>query len=106
MAGEVNIEKLKSALHAAFIESDPEKKKMTRAVVVVYDGRLVGERYAPGFDRNTSLLGWSMSKSVTNALVGILVRQEKLRIRNRRRYRSGKRQGILGRALPWITSCG
>jgi len=80
LAREVNIEKLKAALDAAFVESGLQKKKMTRAVVVVYDGRLVGEKYAPGFDKNTALLGWSMSKSVTNALVGILVRQGKLRI--------------------------
>lgn len=80
LAGEVNIEKLKAALDSAFVESDPQKKKMTRAVVIVYDGKLIGEKYAPGFDRNTPLLGWSMSKSVTNALVGILVRQGKLRI--------------------------
>ena len=81
LAGEVNIKKLKAALDAAFVESDPEKKKMTRAVVVVYGGKLVGEKYAPGFDKNTPLLGWSMNKSVTNALVGILVRQGRLRIR-------------------------
>ena len=81
LSGEVNIQKLKAAQDAAFIESDPEKKKMTRAVVVVYDGKLIGERYAPGFEKNTPLLGWSMSKSVTNALVGVLVRQGKLRIR-------------------------
>src|SRR5512136_2565265 len=82
LPGEVNIEKLKAALDAAFIESNPEKKKMTRAAVVVYDGKLIGESYAPGFDRNTPLLGWSMSKSVTNAFVGILVRRGKLRIRD------------------------
>lgn len=80
LARHVNMDKLKGALDAAFAEPDPEKKKMTRAVVVVHDGKLVGERYAPGFDEKTPLLGWSMSKSVTNALVGILVRQGKLRI--------------------------
>lgn len=78
---EVNMEKLKGVIDAAFVESDPEKKKMTRAVIVVYDGKIIGERYAPGFDKSMPLLGWSMSKSVTNALVGILVRQGKLRIR-------------------------
>jgi CubicO group peptidase (beta-lactamase class C family) len=80
-AGRVNMDKLKGALDAAFAEPDPEKKKLTRAVIVVHDGKLVGERYAPGFDKNTPLPGWSMSKSVTNALVGILVGQGKLRIR-------------------------
>lgn len=81
--GRVNIDKLNGALDAAFTDPGPEKKKMTRAVIVVHDGKLVGERYAPRFDKNTPLLGWSMSKSVTNALVGILVRQGKLRIRER-----------------------
>jgi CubicO group peptidase (beta-lactamase class C family) len=81
-SGEVNAEMLKATLDAAFIETNPERKKMTRAVLVVHDGRLVGERYAPGFDKNMPLLGWSMSKSVTNALVGILVKQGKLRVRD------------------------
>jgi CubicO group peptidase (beta-lactamase class C family) len=81
VSAKVNTEKLKAALDAAFVESDPQKKKMTRAVVIVYDGKLIGERYAPGFDKDMALLGWSMGKSVTNALVGILVRQGKLRLR-------------------------
>jgi CubicO group peptidase (beta-lactamase class C family) len=49
-------------------------------VVIVQDGRLVAERYAPGFSRHTPLMGWSMNKSVTSALVGILVAQGKLRV--------------------------
>lgn len=50
----------------------------TRAVVVFYDGQLVGEGYADGFDRDSRLAGYSMTKSVTSALVGILVKQGKL----------------------------
>lgn len=48
----VNAEKLERALDAAFSEPDPEKPRKTRALVVVYDGQLIAERYAPGFDRN------------------------------------------------------
>ncbi len=47
----------------------------TRAVVVVHHGRLVAERYMPGFGPDTPLLSWSMAKSVTQALVGIAVRR-------------------------------
>lgn len=47
----------------------------TRAVVVVADGEIVGERYADGFDEHTRQLGWSMSKSVANLLTGRLVQE-------------------------------
>jgi hypothetical protein len=53
----------------------------TRAVVVVYDGRIVGERYAAGFGPNIPLAGWSMTKGITNALLGILAGQGRLDIR-------------------------
>jgi len=74
----VDAEKLDKAMDAAFAEPGPRNPRKTRAVVVVYDGGLIAERYAPGFDRNMSQLGWSMSKSVTNALVGMLVQHGKL----------------------------
>lgn len=44
-----------------------------RAVVVVRNGRIVGETYADGFDPETPLLGWSMTKSVTAGLIGTLI---------------------------------
>ncbi|MHB2264303.1 serine hydrolase domain-containing protein [Aliihoeflea sp. PC F10.4] len=43
-----------------------------RAVVVVHEGRIVGERYGEGFDASTPLLGWSMTKTVSAALYGTL----------------------------------
>lgn len=45
----------------------------TRAVVIVQGGRLVLERYAPGFSPETPLISWSVAKSITQALVGIAV---------------------------------
>lgn len=48
-----------------------EADKNTRAILVVYKDQLVAEQYAPGFDAETPILGWSMTKSITNALVGI-----------------------------------
>jgi CubicO group peptidase (beta-lactamase class C family) len=77
----IDAKRLEKALDEAFSEPGPDRPRKTRAVVVVYDGRLVAERYALGFDKDMPLSGWSMSKSVTNALVGILVRQGKIDIR-------------------------
>lgn len=42
----------------------------TRAVVVIYRGKLVAEVYRDGFDRDTRHMSWSLAKSVTSALVG------------------------------------
>ncbi len=76
----INKEKLNAAVDLAFTEPFADKKARTRAVIVVYDGKLVAEKYAPGFDKNTMMYGWSMAKSFTAALIGILVQQEKLDI--------------------------
>jgi CubicO group peptidase (beta-lactamase class C family) len=49
-----------------------------RAVVVVDHGRIVGEYYAPGFTADTPLLGWSMTKTVTAGVIGMLIKDGKL----------------------------
>jgi len=71
-------DKLSEALDHAFAESESGPRRFTKAVVVLHRGRVVGERYAPGVTSATPLIGWSMTKSVTNALLGILVRNGKL----------------------------
>jgi CubicO group peptidase (beta-lactamase class C family) len=43
-------------------------------VVVCYQGRIIAERYAPGFDQDTRQISWSAGKSITAALVGLLVK--------------------------------
>jgi CubicO group peptidase (beta-lactamase class C family) len=77
---EVSRDKLAGALDKAFSEKDMHNPANTKAVVVVYDGRMIAEHYAPGISADTALSGWSLAKSVTNALVGILVLQGKLSI--------------------------
>ena len=50
----------------------------TRAVTIAYKGQLMYERYAPGITASTRLLGWSATKSVTSAFVGVLVGEGRL----------------------------
>lgn len=64
---------LEQAIAAAFAEPDPAHPHRTRALVVVYQGRIVAERYAPPFDAATPFLGWSLSKAALNALIGLRV---------------------------------
>ncbi len=65
--------RLNTALNWAF--EDPHGKRRTRAVIVVYRGGLLAERYAPGFGVDRPMLGWSMAKTVTAALAGIIIGQ-------------------------------
>lgn len=50
----------------------------TRAVVVMANGELAAERYGPGYDKNTRFVSWSMAKTVTAVLIGMLVADGKL----------------------------
>lgn len=76
----VNREALDAAIAEGFEETDPEKPKNTLAIIIVYDGQIVGERYAEGFSKDSRLMGWSMTKSFTNALVGRLAGEGKLKL--------------------------
>jgi CubicO group peptidase (beta-lactamase class C family) len=69
---------LADALDRAFAEPDAPPFRHTHAVVVVKDGRVIAERYANGYGIDTPLLGFSATKSVTAALIGILVREHQL----------------------------
>ena len=71
---------LDKAVDGVFAATNEGGRADTRAILVVQDGRIIAERYAPGFDAKTPFLGWSMTKSVTSALVGVLVRQGRLNL--------------------------
>ncbi len=60
--------------------TDTAATNITRALIVLYNGRIIAEQYAPGFSKNTRLTGWSMTKSITSALIGILVKDSRLKI--------------------------
>lgn len=68
-----------------------------RAVVVVKDGRIVGERYGEGFDASTPLLGWSMTKTVNAAILGTVMAEGRLVLDQKRLvgdWRTDNRAGI------------
>ncbi|MEN7549454.1 serine hydrolase [Rapidithrix thailandica] len=73
----VNLRQLEQAFDYAFHQP---KKVNTRAFLVFHHSTLVMEKYAEGFDAQLPQAGWSMCKSVINALVGILVKQGRLDI--------------------------
>jgi CubicO group peptidase (beta-lactamase class C family) len=75
---EVDRAALEAAASALFAARGRGGIPDTRALLVVQHGRLVFERYAEGFGERSRFRSWSAAKSVTNALVGILVREGKL----------------------------
>ena len=71
---------IRHAIDLAFAEPDPSHPRLTKAVVVLHDGKLIAERYAAGYGPDTPIWAHSLTKSVVNALIGILVREGKLRL--------------------------
>ena len=66
---------LRAALDHAFEEPAEPPFRRTKAVVIVHDGKVIAERYAAGIGVDAPLMGFSMTKSVVNALIGILTQQ-------------------------------
>ena len=71
----VDAQRLSAALDAGFAEPYEDLLRRTRAVVVVFRGRIIAERYSAGITPDMPLAGWSMGKSVANALAGVLTRE-------------------------------
>lgn len=69
---------LKAALDHAFEEPASPPFRRTKAVVVIHEGKVIAERYADGVGVDTPLIGFSMTKSVVNALLGILTLQGRI----------------------------
>jgi CubicO group peptidase (beta-lactamase class C family) len=71
-------EKLDQAIKKHFEDDNPKEPFGARAVVVLKDGKLIAEQYADGFDKDSKHIGWSMTKSIFNALIGIAIQEGKL----------------------------
>ncbi len=68
---EIDAVKLKQAIDAAFEPAEG----LTAAFVVTWKGRLIAERYGEGITATTPLESWSMGKSLTATLMGILIKR-------------------------------
>lgn len=71
LPAQIHADKLRQAVNAAFEPAEG----MTAAFVVTWRGRLIAERYGEGTSNRTALESWSMGKSLTATLLGVLIRQ-------------------------------
>lgn len=74
----IDTQQLRKAVSWAFYKPDGDTVTPTRSLLIVYNNQLITEQYAKGFNPNTKQMGWSMAKSITNAMLGILTKQGKL----------------------------
>ncbi len=70
MPADVDQDKVAEAVKKVF-----NADAMTAAFVVTYKGRIIAERYADGIDMHTPLESWSMAKSLSATLMGVLIQQ-------------------------------
>ena len=75
----VDYAKLNAAVANAF-DVKGELKKRTRSLLVIYKDKIIAENYDVGFSKNSRILGWSMTKSITSAVFGVLEKQRKFDI--------------------------
>lgn len=78
--GDMGARSLRPEIDGALDWAMAQTEQYTRALVVTHRGKIIGERYAEGFGKNTPQISWSQGKSITAALIGILVHQGELGI--------------------------
>ncbi len=71
---------LSAILDWAFDDASLERPQNTRGIVVVHGGRIIAERYAPGWGPYTPQISWSMGKSIAATLTGVLIQEGALQL--------------------------
>ncbi|MBL4604541.1 MAG: serine hydrolase [Flavobacteriaceae bacterium] len=74
----VNYNQLKTTVSSLF-----EEEYETRAVLVLYKDQIIAEQYGKGFTKDSRILGWSMTKSITSTIYGILQHQGKINVQDK-----------------------
>jgi len=67
----IDLAKVKQSIDSAFAPWDA----LTAAYVVTYKGNIIAEKYADGINKHTALESWSMGKSLSATIMGILMKQ-------------------------------
>lgn len=75
---DVSADTLRSVVEPLFDSDEEDHSGETRAIVVLHDGKVVAERYAEGFGPDSRFLSWSVAKTVTALLAGIMVSDGRL----------------------------
>ncbi len=75
----IDYNKLNAAVTNAF-DKKGKKIQRTRSILVVYKDKIIAEKYDTGFNKDSKILGWSMTKSITSAMFGVLQKQGKFDI--------------------------
>ena len=78
LPAEVDGRALQAASDWAFDRETPEQ--ITLSLLVVHQGRIIHERYAPGMDMTTRTRTWSTAKSIAVTLIGMLVDQGRMKL--------------------------
>lgn len=76
---EVNYEQLERVVDGLF-DKEGESNKKTRTLLVVYKDQIIAEKYDQGFEKDTRMHGWSMTKSITSTIYGVLQTQGRIDI--------------------------
>jgi len=69
---------LRSAVDPLFGQPDAENVGETQALLILHRGEVVAERYAPGYGPESRFHGWSIARTVTGLLMGLMVSDGRL----------------------------
>lgn len=73
----IDYEQIDEIVNASFDNNEIQK---TRSVLVIYKNQIIAEKYADSLNKDSKLLGWSMTKSIMATLYGILQYEGKLNV--------------------------
>ena len=79
----VDYDKINNAVNYAFAKENDEDVKKARAVLVIYKDQIIAEKYATGFDKDSKILGWSMTKSLLSTMYGVLQYQGGINVQDK-----------------------